>query len=470
MSSRDLQKNIGAFIVKELSRINKTTKSDSKTSSRKELEKVEGQVFVVKWADVRKELNRINEKFGLEHFTKSEFSTIRSNLDKIFSKLGKPNANRTKSLLEFVDWLKVRKPIKGAANYYIVANYGTVQRSKGPGGAANHLIAKAVQKKANNSIQDQGYLASSISGNQLKGSDKSDLSGFQVGHGEFGGVASSGISVAKLKNLGFKKFAEGTKERDFFKAVIHKYEVAMDLDLEHRQIINVDGTLKKNYKVILSFQGATSNQEDGSRVEKAAVKALKDRASKYVLLKSSTSLPDVVEEIVLANLTKGKRVKTKGKKPRKRIKEDSKTKSKTKVKRTVTRKVIKGKGVAGKVKKPKRGKKPSKRDENLKSLIGLQVLINAKLPEQIKGNMGTPALNNITGRFAESAKVVNILPGATNRHNPIIDYTYLKRPYEVFETTPPWATPQRDPKKIIDQSIREIAVALTTARFITRRV
>ena len=35
---------------------------------------------------------------------------------------------------------------------------------------------------------------------------------------------------------------------------------------------------------------------------------------------------------------------------------------------------------------------------------------------------------------------------------------------------PPWATPERDPRKLIDRSIREIAAELAMGRLFTRRV
>ena len=36
--------------------------------------------------------------------------------------------------------------------------------------------------------------------------------------------------------------------------------------------------------------------------------------------------------------------------------------------------------------------------------------------------------------------------------------------------TPPWATPERDPRKLIERSIREIAAQFAIGRFYTRRV
>jgi hypothetical protein len=34
----------------------------------------------------------------------------------------------------------------------------------------------------------------------------------------------------------------------------------------------------------------------------------------------------------------------------------------------------------------------------------------------------------------------------------------------------PWATPERDPRNVIDRSIREIAAEMAIGRFFTRRV
>jgi hypothetical protein len=52
-------------------------------------------------------------------------------------------------------------------------------------------------------------------------------------------------------------------------------------------------------------------------------------------------------------------------------------------------------------------------------------------------------------------------------------YTYDKEPYQVFEMgvgKAPWASNDRDPRKLIDASIREIAMELALGRFYTRRV
>ena len=77
--------------------------------------------------------------------------------------------------------------------------------------------------------------------------------------------------------------------------------------------------------------------------------------------------------------------------------------------------------------------------------------------------MRAPRLVNQTGRFAESVKVTDAV--LTPQGFPSIGYTYQRAPYDKFETDP-----NRDPRKLIDKSIREIAAQYAIGRFYTRRV
>ena len=94
------------------------------------------------------------------------------------------------------------------------------------------------------------------------------------------------------------------------------------------------------------------------------------------------------------------------------------------------------------------------------SLTGLQFLINARLVEQVKQNMGsgnrTDILNLRTGRFAESVKVERL---SVSRENMITAfYTYMRNPYATFSDGGRQQYPRsRDPKLLIAKSIREIA-------------
>jgi len=116
-----------------------------------------------------------------------------------------------------------------------------------------------------------------------------------------------------------------------------------------------------------------------------------------------------------------------------------------------------------------RGRKPATESQN--GAASLHALINAQLPQTVAKNMGPPALSNQTGRFASSVRVTDV--NQTAKGFPSIGYTYQKNPYQVFEMgggDPRWATPQRDPRKLIDASIREIATQHAIGRFYTRRV
>ena len=122
---------------------------------------------------------------------------------------------------------------------------------------------------------------------------------------------------------------------------------------------------------------------------------------------------------------------------------------------------------------------PTKGGRNIKAgrspesnnLTSLPALINAKLPQTVARNMGPPGLENRTGRFASSVRVTDVT--TTPQGYPSVGYTYRQNPYQVFEMgrgDPRWATPERDPRKLIDASIREIAAQFAIGRFYTRRL
>jgi hypothetical protein len=111
------------------------------------------------------------------------------------------------------------------------------------------------------------------------------------------------------------------------------------------------------------------------------------------------------------------------------------------------------------------------RDSSANSTVSLMALINNALPEALKKNMINPGLVNRSGKFAESVLVTDITE--TAQGFPSIGYTYQKNPYQIFEQgagKAPWSTAQRDPRKLVDKTIREIAIGLVTGRLYTRRV
>jgi hypothetical protein len=99
--------------------------------------------------------------------------------------------------------------------------------------------------------------------------------------------------------------------------------------------------------------------------------------------------------------------------------------------------------------------------------IALKELINAALPEVMLLRMQPPALKNRTGRFRQSAEVTNVTVGP--RGGTQINYTYMRDPYDTFEPGGNMGSRNRDPRKIIGESIREIATKITGNKFITTR-
>ena len=99
--------------------------------------------------------------------------------------------------------------------------------------------------------------------------------------------------------------------------------------------------------------------------------------------------------------------------------------------------------------------------------LALATLINRALPEVVASKMTSPALNYRTGRFAQSAEVKNITVGP--RGGTAVEYTYRKDPYQTFEPGYAMGSTQRDPRKIIGESIRQIAQGIVGNKFLTTR-
>lgn len=147
--------------------------------------------------------------------------------------------------------------------------------------------------------------------------------------------------------------------------------------------------------------------------------------------------------------------------PKKKAK---KSRSKTSTKKTGGgTSVTLGKTKKSKVKKPtaKRGKRS---EASLFRYIGI---LNQQLPTVVAKNMGDPALNYRTGRFASSVRATDI--SRTPQGFPSIGYTYQLNPYQTFEPGYAQGDPDRDPRPLIDRSIREIMAQFAIGRFYTRR-
>lgn len=93
---------------------------------------------------------------------------------------------------------------------------------------------------------------------------------------------------------------------------------------------------------------------------------------------------------------------------------------------------------------------------------------NARITQEVLGNMESPALVSRTGRFAQSVRVTDAIK--TPRGFNSVGYTYQRNPYQTFEMGGAQGDPDKDPRKIIEQSMRDIAVSFAMGRFYFRRL
>ena len=100
--------------------------------------------------------------------------------------------------------------------------------------------------------------------------------------------------------------------------------------------------------------------------------------------------------------------------------------------------------------------------------LALIAEFNRRLPQALARNMQSPALNYRTGRFANSVEVLDV--NTTAQGFLSFGYTYQKYPYQTFEPGYAMGDPDRDPRKLIDRTMREIAVEFAMGRFYTRRL
>lgn len=102
------------------------------------------------------------------------------------------------------------------------------------------------------------------------------------------------------------------------------------------------------------------------------------------------------------------------------------------------------------------------------SLVGLTQLLDSRLEEVIKRNMGTGKAKNVlnyqSGRFARTVSINRITLSKSGYAT--IFYDWMKYPYETF--SPGFAQGNirtRDPKLLIAKSIREIASTVVSNKF-----
>jgi len=280
-------------------------------------------------------------------------------------------------------------------------------------------------------------------------------SDFHAGHGvsSFSVVHYLGLEAARdvgkfagTGSLAYKDFANGLQ--NLFEEQQVRPGHKIDISGSIKQAYGKGRTFRRDYTVYLDLQVAEENLQDATDFErnfdKAVVELLEEVAARWP--GSKPALYEISDDILES--AKGKKVKGTVNKTGRTGKINI---SKSKEKKTVK------KGTAGSATKMRTAR------GQFTSPIALMNLINARLHDVIRKNMGSPALNYRTGRFARSVKITNI--SQTRQQQMTAFYTYMKSPYQTFERGYAQGSPRRDPRTLISKSIRDAAAQIMGRRF-----
>ena len=252
----------------------------------------------------------------------------------------------------------------------------------------------------------------------------------------------------------------------------------MELVVVAEQIISTGGDVRAGISMILTPILKAENIERGSKEEAAVQEAFLQafemtfRNIDYATLKGSSTLVEKVEKFIVVDVfekelkrSKRAKVQTQSRNTKSSTKTEDKGNTK-KGRKTHSAKPINRGGALASGPAVKRAAR-HKSDANIQNILGI---LNNKLPETVRKNMGDPALRNRTGRFSNSVKITDITKTPTGM--PSIGYTYDRDNYGQYEASSGsrYASTERDPRRLIDRSVREIAANMAIGRFYTRRV
>lgn len=435
MASEDLAK-MADRLLKDLAK----TADAAEKSVRKQLEDQVGQILIINRTRFSTLLTKLVTRLQGRKNQK-----LRNKIWDTFSaRLKSLEAQVPKDIL--VELKKTKLPgIRKNDYVFYIKSYSSAKKAKG------QILKEVIRDVLEKEVGFENLTETEDAKLELLGG-KDNKFGAQLGHEEAGhGVPTSGVRVARLK-----KMAGGSAK---IKNIIATYEQTLGLKINHTQIIDSELGLQKKYVPVLSWQKAIDNNMQ-AKLEAAALNALEQDLKDIANLKGSTTLKDGISQVVLYELAP-KRAKVTGKR-KKKIQEKSSGKStkKTKAKKAV--RVIRDDSIdASSIPK-------SRVRASQYSIAALLGALNQQISKTVAENMESPRLNYQTGRFASSVRVTDI--ATTARGFPSIGYTYMKYPYQTFEPGYRQGSVERDPRKLIDTSIRQVAAQFALGRFYTRRV
>jgi len=444
MSSSELKK-LAKNILKDV----KITANKAEKDARKQLEKQIGQVLIINKTRFSNTLIQLVPELAGKEGKKSRediWLAYTARLEGLQSKI--PADRLAQMIEEFGPSGRKIRGIRKNDYVFFIRTYASAKRAKG-------RLLKAVVKR----ILDRNkkkYSEESLA--RLGGAD--NKAGAQLGHAEEGlGYAASSLRVARAQKL---LASSSIASKESIQTLISEFEQTLNMTIDHTQIVSAKG-LRKEYTPILSWQRAIDNNTQ-AKLESSAIRSFEKGLQNIATLKSSTPLGEAIG-MVLLDTVAPKRSRVKGKR-KSIVSEKSKGAESTKFKGKRKTRGVRDDTVPKDV-VPKKSSTSSVSSTPL-ALIGI---FNKELPATLRKNMREPALNYRSGRFAESVKVMDVI--STPKGYPSFGYRYDTNPYQVFEMgrgTPPWATPERDPRSLIDYSMREIAAKYAIGRFFTRRL
>ena len=447
MSSIELKK-LANSVIRDL----KKTANEAEKNARTQLEKQIGQILIINKTRFSNTLIEL-----VPELSGKEGKPAREEIWKLYSE--RLSKLETRIPADRLKEMKKEYGVGGSkipgirTNDYVfyIRTYGSAKRAKG-------VLLKAVVKKVLDKYKKQ-FSEENLA--RLGGAD--NKAGAQLGHAEEGlGYAASSLRVARAQQILSRS---SVTEKATIEDLITTFENTIGMSIDHSQIVSAKG-LKKDYTPILSWQKAIDNNML-AKLEAQAIRSFQEGLKDIATLESSTPLKDAIGMVMLDTLApkKARNVKVTGQR-KKVVKDKSSTKGDTKLRTKRKVRAIRDNTVEESV-APKRKKSKGVASTPL-ALIGI---FNKELPQTLQKNMTEPGLVNRTGIFANSVRVMDVIK--TQQGYPSFGFIYQKDPYEIFEMgrgSAPWATPERDPRKLIDNSMREIAAKYALGRFYTRRL
>lgn len=346
------------------------------------------------------------------------------------------------------------KPLKQFAkkdpndHVFVVASYNSF---KG--------LAKYRARNKNDLSQIKANFVNTLERRERNYSAKEMSAVSHLGHGEQG-IPVSQFALEREIDQAAKDFGLSAREVDQLYSIVYRQREKHDIKVGAFHTQSISATrIDKKFTFVLTNQLAGGNIGD-SQLEKLAFQESLAEFEELTFAENSTALDEAVL-IVFTDKIAPKKAKT-SKKRKKTINERSQARHNDKYTTTDKHMYQVQRGVP--MKKPA-GEKAKKSIFSDMTLIGL---LNAKLPQQVAENMGEPRLTNRTGRFASSVRATDVT--RTARGMPSVGYTYQRNPYETFEVGGKRGSPEYDPRKLIDLSIRQIAATVAKGRFYTRRL